>query len=603
MKDRLPETPTVGAWLAGELASGDAVGVDPETISDAAAASMKRSLTEKGIVLTPVASNPVDEVWGKGRPASVTPRIQVQPVALAGASVASKLGELRRCMRDESAAVLVVGALDEVAWLLNLRGIGAIAYNPVFKAFCLVTQTEAFLYTDSAALDTPEGREATVAASQFATGKPAPHASPIEHLAAAGVQVRPYDSVEADLLALTAGEEAAAAAAEAASGSSTPGAIAAGRAGSGKVWIDANSTNMRLGNVADSCTRAVLRKRSPIQLLKAVKSEAEIEGFRQAHLRDALAVCRALCQVESAVARHEAGEGSAVTEWTVSGIFRAQRGALNGFQDLSFGTIAGSGANGAIIHYSPKEDTSAPVGSDRMLLVDSGGQYVDGTTDITRTVHMGTPTAHQSRCFTRVLQGHIGLATVVFPEGTAGTLLDSFARRALWEDGLDYRHGTGHGVGSFLNVHEGPHGVSPRAGSLGVGIREHMTVTDEPGYYEEGDGAAGFGIRIEDILVAQRAATPHTFGDKPYLRFESFNVVPITPKLVDTSVMTAAEVAWLNAYNARVRSRLQPLLEASISALEAGGPPHSASAAPAGLITPETERATLEWVLRETESI
>ncbi|KAA0177377.1 hypothetical protein FNF27_01155 [Cafeteria roenbergensis] len=595
MKDRLPATPSIDAWLADNLASGATVGVDPRTVADSTASAWSATLSKAGMSLLAVEDNPVDAVWDARPPAKV-PRVQVQPLAVAGATVEDKLERVREALRKQKANALVVAALDEVAWLLNLRGVGAIAYNPVFPAYCLVTETGATLFTDMAAPDTAEAREGTAAAAAFATGgdKP-PHATPLEHLAAAGVSVRPYEEVDEALAELggtaaPSGTEQPAAAAAAGTAAGAPAA---------KVLLDPASCNMRLGQVAGP--RAI-RGKSPIPLLKATKTEPEISGFRTAHARDALAVCRAFSAVETAVAAHEAGSGPALDEWGVTQIFLRERSALRGFQDLSFGTIAGSGGNGAVIHYSPPEAGSAPVGRDRMLLVDSGGQYVDGTTDITRTVHMGAPTDWQRRCFTRVLQGHIGLATAVFPEGTAGALLDSFARRPLWTEGLNYAHGTGHGVGSFLNVHEGPHGISPRVGALGTGIVPSMTVTDEPGYYEGSDrGAEGFGIRIEDVLVVRSASTGSP--EAPFCRFETFDVVPISPKLVDTSVMTAEERDWLNAYNARVRAELVPQLERSIEAVAAGGAPAGAAEGKGDHITEATERATLAWVMAETEAV
>jgi Xaa-Pro aminopeptidase len=582
MKDRLPETPTIGAWLVDNLPPSSVVGVDPRTASDAQASAWRKTLGDGGISLKPVFDgNPVDDVWGDDRPTrgvkheweDPTPRVQVQPEALTGAATAAKIAAVCEAMKNEKVDVLVVSALDEVAWLLNLRGHGLIEYNPVFFGFCLITAAgDTTLFSDSSLLTSKESCEATKGAFAF-VGETSPFSSPAEYLASMGVAVRPYEELEETLRA----------------------------GGMPKVWVDPSTCNLAVTAAVEGGGASIVRKQSPLKLLKAIKTETEIQGFRDCHVRDALAMCRSISRLERALVN----EKLTIDEAFVSQHFLMERRGLKGFQDLSFGTIAGSGGNGAIIHYSPPDEGSGQVSLDRMLLVDSGGQYLDGTTDITRTVHFGTPTAHQKRCFTRVLQGHIALATAVFPENTPGVLLDSFARQHLWKDGLDFRHGTGHGVGSFLNVHEGPQSISPRPGSFDTGLKRGMTITDEPGYYEEGEGATGFGIRIEDILCVREAATPHCFGDTVYCNFESFNVVPISPKLVDASIMSKAEIEYLNAYNRRARETLQPLFEESIATLSDGGPttPSVGTSVRLRAHTAETESATLAWLIRETEPI
>lgn len=223
------------------------------------------------------------------------------------------------------------------------------------------------------------------------------------------------------------------------------------------------------------------------------------------------------------------------------------------FKGLSFDTISSTGANAAVIHYSPPEVGSKVIDRNQIYLCDSGGQYMDGTTDTTRTLHYGTPTAEEKRCFTRVLQGHIALDTLVFPSGTTGYTIDAVARRPLWADGLDYRHGTGHGVGHFLNVHEGPQGVGPRPAYDKVGLVEGMVISNEPGYYADGK----FGIRIENVVGVRNAQTPHNFGDKGYLEFENFTMVPIQTKLIDASLLSPAERDWVNSYHAEVEGKVE----------------------------------------------
>jgi len=229
------------------------------------------------------------------------------------------------------------------------------------------------------------------------------------------------------------------------------------------------------------------------------------------------------------------------------------------FVGLSFDTISSAGPNGAIIHYKPEPSTCAAVTADQMLLFDSGAQYVDGTTDITRTVHFGAPTAHEVKCFTRVLQGHIDVASSVFPVGTSGYQLDLLARHWLWRDGLDFNHGTGHGVGAHLNVHEGPHGISKHVRSDAVKFEPGMTITDEPGYYEAG----AFGIRHENVLVVRKATTDHNFNGKQFLAMDSISLAPFQRNCIDVSLLTAPQLAWLNAYHSQCRAKLLPLLTAA----------------------------------------
>jgi len=240
------------------------------------------------------------------------------------------------------------------------------------------------------------------------------------------------------------------------------------------------------------------------------------------------------------------------------------RSELANFQGLSFTTISSTGPNGAIIHYSPDPNDCDIIRKDQIYLCDSGGQFLDGTTDVTRTWHFGTPTQEEKRAFTRVLQGHINIDTAVFPKGTTGFVIDSFARRALWQDGLDYRHGTGHGVGHYLNVHEGPHGIGTRIGLNATPLKAGMTISNEPGYYADGR----FGIRIESIVLVREVQTPNNFGDKGYLGFENVTMCPIQTKLVDVTLLSEAEKVWLNDYHVKTWEKVSPLLANDPRALE-----------------------------------
>jgi len=293
--------------------------------------------------------------------------------------------------------------------------------------------------------------------------------------------------------------------------------------------------------------------------LKAIKNSTELEGFRQCHIRDGAALARYFSWLEE-----QLNNGVKLNESQGSDQLAKFRSELDHFRGLSFQTISSTGPNGAIIHYAPDPDDCDIIKKDQIYLCDSGGQYLDGTTDVTRTWHFGTPTQEEKRAFTRVLQGHISIDTAIFPTGTTGYLIDSFARRALWQDGLDYRHGTGHGIGHYLNVHEGPHGIGTRIALNASPLKPGMTISNEPGYYADGR----FGIRIESIVLVREVKTPNNFGDKGYLGFENITVCPIQTKLVDVTLMSEGEKVWLNKYHADTWEKVSPLLKNDVRALE-----------------------------------
>ncbi|KAI9592579.1 peptidase M24, structural domain-containing protein, partial [Syncephalis fuscata] len=296
----------------------------------------------------------------------------------------------------------------------------------------------------------------------------------------------------------------------------------------------------------------VVEGRSPIMMSKAIKNQAELEGMRQSHLRDAAALCNYFAWLEGELLAGNEHH----SEVDVADKLAAFRAEQVDFVGLSFDTISGAGANGAIIHYKPEPETCALVKRNQMYLCDSGGQYRDGTTDVTRTLHFGTPTDYEKRCFTRVLQGHIAIDRAVFPATTTGFSLDILARAPLWQDGLDYRHGTGHGVGSFLNVHEGPQGIGYRPYCHEVPLMVGMSITNEPGYYEDGQ----FGIRIENVLLVRKADTPQRFGDVDYLGFENVTMVPIQKKLIDINLISSEERQWVDHHHKQCFERVSPLL-------------------------------------------
>ena len=300
---------------------------------------------------------------------------------------------------------------------------------------------------------------------------------------------------------------------------------------------------------------AIVRRQSPASLRKALKNEAELAGMRACHLRDGAAVVRFLKWLGDAV---DAGE--ALDECSVSDRLEAERRAAGGYKSLSFDTIAGCGPNGAIIHYRAEPESCRALAAGDMFLLDSGAQYEDGTTDVTRTMFLGSgePDARHRRCFTAVLKGNIAVDTAVYPEGTPGCALDVLARGALWRAGLNYLHGTGHGVGAALNVHEGPQSISPRFGNL-TPLEAGMVLSNEPGYYEDG----AFGIRIENLLVVREMKTENNFGGKAFFGFERLTHIPIQKALIDTSMLTPDEANWVDTYHADVRERLAPLLQSA----------------------------------------
>lgn len=297
---------------------------------------------------------------------------------------------------------------------------------------------------------------------------------------------------------------------------------------------------------------------SPVAAMKAIKNETEIEGFRKCHIRDGAALTRYFAWLEE-----QLNDGVELNESQAAAKLEEFRSELDLFRGLSFTTISSTGPNAAVIHYSPDPDDCAIIRKDQIYLCDSGGQYLDGTTDVTRTLHFGTPTNEEKRAFTRVLQGHISIDTAVFPTGTSGYIIDSFARRALWQEGWDYRHGTGHGVGHFLNVHEGPHGIGTRIAYNSTSLKVGMTVSNEPGYYADGR----YGIRTESVVIVQEAKTPNNFGNG-YLCFEHVTMCPIQTKLIDFSLMTAQEKEWLNSYHAETLEKVGPLLRNDLRALQ-----------------------------------
>lgn len=493
MKEGLPGTPTPAQWLLDNLVPGNTVAVDTMVYSGVGYESLKSMLATRDIALTHMDAA---AVWDN-RPALPRCKVFVHDIKYAGREAADKLQALLESANKQGAGAVMISALDEIAWLLNIRS-GDVTYNPVATAFLYVAPgTGSTLFVDEGKLTT----EVTA------------------HLAKAGVHTVPYDSVIEFLGAL-------------------PQDV--------RVLVDPASNAVA---VVGALGNRAVKAASAVAVPKACKNATQIAGIRAVMERDGVALVGAFMEIENRL-----DQGQRLTELDVADILRKMRSAQPLFVDESFGTIAGYGAHGAIVHYEADETSNAVIREGNLLLVDSGAQYLDGTTDITRTISIGTPTAGQRRDFTLVMKGHMALAMQQFPEGTRGGQLDALARQFLWNAGLTYLHGTGHGVGHFLNVHEGPQSI--RLNDVPTPLMPGMVTSNEPGLYREGV----HGIRCENLVLTVLKES-NAFGQ--FLGFETLTLFPFDLTLFDTALMTDAEIAWLNDYHTMVRTRLTPLLNSA----------------------------------------
>ncbi len=484
-------------WIKAHLKKGDRLGFDPWLVTADQARRFAAACAAVGASLVPVAKNPIDALWTEQPPRPATP-FAVQPTQFAGQTPKQKQADMARAIIKAGADAAVLALPDSVAWVFNLRG-QDIPYTPVVPAFALLKRVgKAELFIDPARL--PED----VAA----------------HLKSVAVVKKPA-ALEASLKAL-------------------------GRRKS-RVMLDGAWVAARIGTVLEKSGAKIVNAQDPCVLPKAMKNATEAEGARTAHRRDGAAMARFLRWLES-----EAPSGG-LDEWSVAEELRAFREGTGELRDLSFETIPGAGPNAAIPHYHVDPKNPRKLDKDSIFLIDSGGQYQDGTTDITRTVIIGQPTEEMTDRFTRVLKGMIQLSMARFPMGTTGSQLDVLARGALWQAGLDFDHGTGHGVGSYLSVHEGPARINK---TDRVTLQPGMILSNEPGYYKAGH----FGIRIENLVLIDKPEKVHG-GERDMLGFETLTLCPIDKRLIDTRLMTRAELDWLNAYHARVLKEVGPLLE------------------------------------------
>jgi len=490
-------------WMAKHVRPGQRIAYDLWLHTPSQVAALKTACEKAGLELVALEANPIDTIWIDQPSPPISPAT-THPETFAGKSSADKRGEIGRVLREQKVDSLVISAPDSIAWLFNIRG-NDVPYTPFTLSFAL-------LHSD--------GR-----ADWFI----APEKLTPDLIGALGPQIHlhPTDKL---------------------------GPLLDQLAGAGKsVQLDSATIPMWVFQRLQSGGAIVVSDSDPCQLLKAQKNPVELAGMRNAHIRDGKAVCRFLAWLST-----NAANGTE-SEISICDYLEQMRAENELFKGLSFPTISGSGPNGAIVHYRVSQHSNRLLDQNSLLLVDSGAQYLDGTTDITRTIALGIPDAEMRENFTRVLQGHIALATAIFPAGTTGSQLDVLARMPLWQAGLDYDHGTGHGVGAHLSVHEGPQRISKMPNS--VALLPGMIISNEPGYYKSG----AYGIRIEN-LIAVRNIGRKTDTGKDMLGFETLTLAPIDRAAINTVMLSDAEIAWVNDYHQRVHTQIDPFLDAETSA-------------------------------------
>ncbi|KAI9294101.1 Creatinase/aminopeptidase [Neoconidiobolus thromboides FSU 785] len=499
-------TPLWYDFISSILPENGRVGVDSKLISISEAELVKSNLNaqNKGLKLVSIEENLIDQVWNN-QPKRTKNEIEILELKYSGISFEDKLKLVRSKLLQHQYSGLVISALDEIAWLFNLRG-SDIIYNPVFFAYATITHDEVTLYIHKEQIN-----------------------DKIKQYLGDKVIIKEYEEILKHLttLSTTIKQE--------------------------KILLPKNASLALLESLGkDNVSLGV----SPIVLAKAIKNDIELDGFRNCHVRDAVALVKYFAYLEDLLTKSDYSKNP-ITEAEAADKLLEFRKVNQDFVSDSFATISSTGPNGAIIHYHPTHQKCDQIQLNQMYLCDSGAQYKDGTTDVTRTWHFGSPTEFEKEAFTRVLQGVITLETQTFPKGTTGFHLDSITRAPLWRSGLDFRHGVGHGVGSYLNVHEGPQGIGFRRNYLDIPLQPNMTVTNEPGYYEDGK----FGIRTENILIVKEVKGLKNFGNLEYYGFENVTLVPIHTKLINKDLLSKFEVDYLNSYHQRVYNTLSPLLK------------------------------------------
>uniref|UniRef100_A0A673G9K0 Xaa-Pro aminopeptidase 1-like n=1 Tax=Sinocyclocheilus rhinocerous TaxID=307959 RepID=A0A673G9K0_9TELE len=500
MKMGLKETPSQEDWLISVLPENSKVGVDPWIIAADQWKNMSKALSNAGHSLVAVQDNLIDAIW-EDRPPRPSTKLIALRLKYAGLTWQDKVTALRGKMAERKVSWFVVTALDEIAWLFNLRG-SDIEYNPVFFAYAIIGISNIKLFVDKLT-----------------------------------IQCFPYESVYTELRA-----------------------VCAALAPKEKMWI-CDKASCALTQVIPKAHRSAIPY-TPLCLAKAIKNPTEIQGMKMAHIKDAVALCELFAWLEKEVSLYTV----CFIHWKdIQESFLIQQ---KDFVGLSFPTISSVGPNGAIIHYRPLPETNRTLSLNEVYLIDSGAQYLDGTTVFFFKIKLSS---NFTECFTYVLKGHIAVSAAVFPNGTKGHLLDSFARASLWDSGLDYLHGTGHGVGCFLNVHEGPCGISYKT-FADEPLEAGMIVSDEPGYYEDGS----FGIRLENVVLVIPAKTKYNYRNRGSLTFEPLTLVPIQLKMINTDLLTQKERDWVNDYHRKCRETVGAELER------------------------QGRKVALDWLIRET---
>ena len=495
MRLKIEGTPTIAEWIGRECGAGAEVGIDGWCSSVSDVKDMIASLRKQGGITLRTNFNPLKLIW-RDRPTIPENPVEIYPLQYAGEATHDKIARIRQALRETHADGMLMAALDDIAWTLNLRGTD-VHCSPVFVSYLLISTTDVTLYINKAKLS-PEV---------------------VEYLKSEGVGVAPYDEISKGLKDYF----------------------------EYNILLDPNEVNYALYK---SAVREIVEEESPVKRMKTVKNEREISGFRSAMLKDGIAMVKFLKWIDE-WKENSSMAGGQQTEISISERLEALRAEQPLYKGLSFDAIAGYQAHGAIVHYEATPETDIPLKPEGFLLLDSGAQYLDGTTDITRTIALGPLTEEQKRVYTLVLKGHIQIELCKFPSGASGTQLDILAREALWREGLNYLHGTGHGVGTYLNVHEGPHQL--RMEWKPAPLVAGMTLTDEPGIYLAGK----FGVRIENTLLI----TPYKeteFGR--FLQFEPLTLCPIDKSPIIADMLLPEELSWLNAYHQHVFDTLSPHL-------------------------------------------
>ena len=492
MKQKVEGTPTIAEWIGKECGAGVEVGIDGMVNSTNSVRELIADLRKQGGITLRTNLDPLAQIW-QDRPLIPVNPVEEYPLTYAGEAASVKIARVRQALRKLHADGMLMAALDDIAWTLNLRGTD-VHCSPLFVSYLLISSTAVTLYINKEKL-TPEV---------------------VAYLRGEGIGVDAYENVQKGLKDYF----------------------------EYNILLDPDEVNYTLFNTV---TREVIEAESPVKRMKTIKNDTEIAGFKQAMLKDGIAMVKFLYWLDK-----QLSEGETLTEISVSDELASLRAEQTLFRGLSFDTIAGYEAHGAIVHYESTPETDVPLRPEGLLLLDSGAQYLDGTTDLTRTIALGPVTEEQRKVYTLVLKGHIQLELCKFPSGTSGTQIDVLARKDMWRVGMNYLHGTGHGVGSYLNVHEGPHQI--RMEWKPAPLVAGMTVTDEPGIYLAGK----FGVRIENTLLVTYYNETE-FGK--FLKFEPLTLCPIDKKPIIKEMMLPEEIEWLNQYHRRVFEQLSPRLD------------------------------------------